>query len=547
MSQASGLLNGHHAFQVISQLVPLSTSFILLRMDEQRGYALEDTQPTRPLRLEDTQPTRPFRPRPAPGRLMALGMVIVLSAASLTWTVHFALRPVVAPTPTPDARPSLTTVTLFMSGQPRDIHTRATTVGALLNEQDITLGPDDGLSDPLNAPLRHGMTLYINRARDLQLIVNEETRRLRTPFTYPLDILRDAELTLNPQDRVWIDGEEITPAQLALWERAPQTLRIRRAMPVTIVDAGHLRTLHTAVDTVGDVLFEAGVNLFLADAVSPNLNTPITPEMQIIIDRASPVTIAADGGVLETRVQGGTIADALAAANVPLVGQDYTVPPENTRIQPGMNVRVVRVSQDILTTDETLPYETVYQADPALELDQRQRRQAGQAGLRQIQTRVRYEDGLEVGREVIRDEIVRAPVNEVIAYGTNIVLRSIDTPEGARQYWRKLRVYATAYYPEALGGDDITAIGLTLEKGIIGADPTIIPYRTGMYVPGYGTGIMADTGGPRSSPYWIDLGYSDDDWQAWHHYVDVYLLTPVPDNINYLLPTWRPMAGLPDR
>jgi resuscitation-promoting factor RpfB len=50
-------------------------------------------------------------------------------------------------------------------------------------------------------------------------------------------------------------------------------------------------------------------------------------------------------------------------------------------------------------------------------------------------------------------------------------------------------------------------------------------------------GVAADTGGPRLSRYWIDLGYSDEDWVHWAGWTDVYLLTPVPPDIQYLLPT----------
>ncbi|MCA9912733.1 MAG: hypothetical protein KC496_05275, partial [Anaerolineae bacterium] len=125
-------------------------------------------------------------------------------------------------------------------------------------------------------------------------------------------------------------------------------------------------------------------------------------------------------------------------------------------------------------------------------------------------------------------------------------LRTVDTPEGPREYWRVLRMYATSYHPEALGGDDVTAIGERLRKGIVAANPNIIPYRANLFIPGYGLGVMADTGGARSTPYWVDLGYSDEDYVGWHQYVDVYLLTPVPQNIDYLLPNWSGVRGIPD-
>ncbi|NOG51091.1 MAG: hypothetical protein HND48_17895 [Chloroflexi bacterium] len=128
------------------------------------------------------------------------------------------------------------------------------------------------------------------------------------------------------------------------------------------------------------------------------------------------------------------------------------------------------------------------------------------------------------------------PVNEVLSYGTRLVYRTVDTPDGPREYWRKLRMYATSYHPAALGGDDVTATGARLTKGIVAINPRIVPYGTVLYVEGYGEGLAADTGGPRSTPYWIDLGYDDDNYRRWSRYVDVYLLAPPPENIPLLLP-----------
>ena len=40
-----------------------------------------------------------------------------------------------------------------------------------------------------------------------------------------------------------------------------------------------------------------------------------------------------------------------------------------------------------------------------------------------------------------------------------------------------------------------TRIGLPLKKGLIAVDPTVIPLQSWLYVPGYGVGMAADTGG----------------------------------------------------
>jgi 3D (Asp-Asp-Asp) domain-containing protein len=72
---------------------------------------------------------------------------------------------------------------------------------------------------------------------------------------------------------------------------------------------------------------------------------------------------------------------------------------------------------------------------------------------------------------------------------------------------------------------------------VVAVDPTVVPFRSNVYVPGYGVAMAGDTGGGVKGRF-IDLGYSDDDYQHWHGTVDVYFLTPVPppDKIRYILP-----------
>ncbi len=66
-----------------------------------------------------------------------------------------------------------------------------------------------------------------------------------------------------------------------------------------------------------------------------------------------------------------------------------------------------------------------------------------------------------------------------------------------------------------------------------------------MYVPDYGRAFAADTGGGVKGKF-VDLGYSDNDYQSWHWWGEVYLLTPVPpkSKILYVLPDW---PRYPDR
>ncbi len=427
-------------------------------------------------------------------------------------------------------------VTVMVGEQAYQTETYAVTVNDLLRELALTINDGDTVSPIPDAAITAGMVVRIARARDVTLVVDDESRSIRTLFTNPIDILNEAGLTVGDQDRIWVDGTAAAMVDMLVWPVPVTQISIRHAVTVLINQDGQESSIKTASETVGEALFDANVTLYLADTITPELNTAITADMRISIRRSSPISIVADGITLETRAQGSTVGDGLTGAGVVLMGLDYSIPAEDNPLQPGIVIRVIRVTEQVIQEQETIPFETIYQGDATLELDQITTAQEGQNGIQKINFRVRYENGIEVARGEESRSLAVEPINRVIAFGTNIVLRTIDTPEGPREYWRRIRVYATSYHPAALGGDNITATGRVLTKGIVGIDPTVIPYGTQLFVPGYGIGVAADTGGPRSTRLWIDLGYDDENWVSWSKPVDIYLLTPVPTEIDYILP-----------
>jgi uncharacterized protein YabE (DUF348 family)/3D (Asp-Asp-Asp) domain-containing protein len=433
-------------------------------------------------------------------------------------------------------RAQMVTVTVVVDGDARQTMTRAATVGDLLNEIGLTLGTYDISIPAPETPLEADLVIRIEKARAVTLNVDGVSDVFWTPLSNPSDILSAAGISVTAEDRILVDGTRTEAVDLAAWPVPVSHITLRRSVDIRILDGDNVTTVNTTGSTVGDALFDAGITLYLADEVEPGLTTPIEDEMEVTLYRSRPVSIIVDGEVIETRTQGERVVDALADAGVALVGLDYAMPGEDAPLQAGMHVRVIRVREEVISEESPLDYETVYQADSNAELDQRTTLQVGQRGVQQTRIRVRYENGTEISREVEETVVVTPPQNHVIGYGTKVVIRTIDTPDGPREYWRVLRMYTTSYHPAALGGDNITATGRVLVKGIIGVYRPIIPFGTELYVPGYGVGLAADTGPARGNGMWIDLGYSDEDWEHWARYTQVYILTPVPAEIDYILP-----------
>ena len=435
-------------------------------------------------------------------------------------------------------------VTVLANDERRQIRSGAATVADLLDEAGIIAAPDSVISHDLESALSDGMVIEIAAARDIQVTVDGAAQTIRTALRQPLAILESAGVVADARDRVLVNGAFAGLDALDRWTAPVSAIEIRRPRQITLLDGETELRLETIAETVAAALAESGIAVNAGDTTQPPLDAPLQNDMRIVIQRATPIQLEVDGVVLELAVQAMTVREALREVDVALFGEDYALPGADSAITPGMRIQIVRVSDETIVEEETIAYQTRHVADAALPLDARSVAQMGQTGIRERRSVLRYENGVEVSRSEAT-VITRQPRDHVIHYGTNVALGTVNTPVGPRHYWRVLCMLATSYHPGALGGDDTTSIGWTLKRGVVAADPQIIPYRAKVYVPGYGVATMADTGGPRSSPYWIDLGYSDDDWRSWLGYVKVYLLTPAPPEIDFDLPPWTPNASRP--
>lgn len=501
---------------------------------------------------DDTQPMTAAGPpsgsavsgrrSPRPGGSRLLLTIIVTTAFALVFTLALFLRAI----PQLADESGGIQVTIDQAGARQTVSTRLETVGELLSQLRLETPEDGALSPPASEPLVDGMLIRILPPRAITIDINGDARQLRTPLENPWDILSSASITVDETDRIWVNGALANLDALPDWTVPAQHISIRRAARLRIIDDGVESSIVTNANSLGDALFDAGIALYIADQVTPALETAPAADMTVHIKRALPIKLLLDGVTIEARSNAALVGDALVELNAPLFGLDYVQPPADTAVSKNMTIEIVRVTEDMVTESAAIDFAVTTRLDDGLDLDDVAVMQEGRAGRQETRYRARYENGVEVGRELIETVVVEAPVDKIVAYGSRIAQQIVQTPAGPRHYWRRLCVYATSYKPESNSGSTRTSTGATLAKGIVAAKPHIIPYYTQVYVPDYGFGVVRDTGaGPRSTPYWIDLGYSDHDWITWGSYTWVYLLAPPPAEINYDLPPWAPVRNRP--
>jgi uncharacterized protein YabE (DUF348 family) len=460
----------------------------------------------------------------------ALLLLTLCALAAMGWSYFGTLRP----------------VDLQIDQESHTVYSNQKMVAGVLNDAAITLQPRDTIFPALNAPVPDHQPIAIRIARALQIHADGAVTLHRTQSTTISDALREAGLVLKPADRIAIDGAFIEPSFLLARIANDHTLRVevQRAVPLLIDDNGARTTFYTTAPTLGEALRQAGLTLYLGDDVSPDLGAPVAPGWEVYIRRSRAATIHVDGKTIRTRTRSGTVAELLKQEGIELKDKDYAVPPATEMVRDGATIQVTRVREEFLTDAEYITYETVWQADPTLEIDQRQVTQTGVEGMKKRTTRVVYENGREVKRSVDREWIETPPVTQIINYGTKIIKRELTLPDGSSiSYWRKIRMLATSYTAATSGKArshpefGITATGMRAGVGIVAVDPRVVNLRARLYVPGYGLAIAGDTGG-RIKGKRIDLGYDESNLLLWYKWVDIYLIDPPPpyDQIHWVIP-----------
>lgn len=426
-------------------------------------------------------------------------------------------------------------VTLVVDGTSQTLTTRAVTVGNALKAAGVTITSEDSVQPSRGSLLGNGIKVVVMHTAKITIQDGDKKITLISVETSPQTWLKAVGLTLNSSDRLFVDGTEQEASQSVAYASEHEVV-IHHPVAVTLIQDGHSQTFTSSALTVADALNEAGITLFPTDRLDPPSDTAIDNPLTITLMSSRELNILVGGKTIKARASAETVGAALAQAGLSLQGLDYSLPAAGEPVPADGNIQVVRVHETISQKIETLPFEITYQAQADMDIDQQKVIQFGENGLAASRTRIRFEDGIETVRIVEEKQVLSEPVSQIDGFGTRITVRSMNTPDGPVEYYRALDFYATSYYPKMTSPPwyGAVACGGKWQPGYVAVDLHYVPCGTRLYIPGYGFAIAMDTA--YISGAWIDLGYPDDAYVIWHRNVTVYFLTPIPTQVNWVIP-----------
>lgn len=156
------------------------------------------------------------------------------------------------------------------------------TVGTLLAKLKIKLNPGDVVEPSLSTPINQDdFRINIYRAVPVEIVENGQNTFTFSAAATPRAIAAQAGVSVNPADYVATVPTSNFLSQGAIGEQVV----IDPATPIDLNLYGTPVTVETHATTVADMIKQNNIHLTASDEVTPALDTPITPNMQVFIVR----------------------------------------------------------------------------------------------------------------------------------------------------------------------------------------------------------------------------------------------------------------------
>lgn len=269
---------------------------------------------------------------------------------------------------------------------------------------------------------------------------------------------------------------------------------------------GKTKTVFTYEKTVGDFLEKEGIVLKNKDLVSPSLDKAIDKDMKIVISSPKSYHIKDGKKTLIAEASGYTVADVLDNLDIKLNKLDRVSLPLDEIAKEGMEIKIDRVVVENLENKIEIPFETESRENKDMFEGEKKVITKGEVGQKTESLKNTYVNGVLETTEVLKSEITKDPVKEVVEVGTK---KGTVAPNG-KNAKRVIVMQATAYDPTA---GSKTAMGTRARVGAVAVDPKVIPLGSKLYIESmdgfasYGYATAEDTGGAIKGNR-IDLYYN---------------------------------------
>ncbi|WP_426242223.1 ubiquitin-like domain-containing protein [Nocardioides sp. LHG3406-4] len=246
-------------------------------------------------------------------------------------------------------------VTLSLDGETRQVSAMGGTVGEVLADEGVEVGPHDVVAPSLDQQVSDGAEIAVRFGRPLELNVDGDEETHWVTATNVSEALSQIGRSFHSADLSVSRGADIERGGMAVEVITPKKLTVK------VADKKHREVGVTAL-TVEDALDELGVAVDADDQVKPALGKEITDGDKVSVTRIKVVTKA--------------------------------------------------------VKDEVIDFATIKKDDSSMLEGESSTEREGRPGLRDVTYKLRFENGELVSRKVVDAEVTRKPTDAIVNVGT---------------------------------------------------------------------------------------------------------------------------------
>ncbi len=175
-------------------------------------------------------------------------------------------------------------------------------------------------------------------------------------------------------------------------------------------------------DKLPQIIEDIDVLLYPEDKISVFPDLYMEMGGKITIERAPKIVLIDGKKKSVVRSWANTVDELLKEKNIELGQDDKIIPALTDVVKEGAEIKINRVAKTVIVEKKEIAYKTIKKNDPDLEKGNKKVETKGINGSKDVSYEVTRIDGEEVSRKLIKTEVTKEVVDEVLIIGTKVVV-----------------------------------------------------------------------------------------------------------------------------
>ncbi|MDC3414878.1 ubiquitin-like domain-containing protein [Aquibacillus sp. 3ASR75-11] len=336
-----------------------------------------------------------------------------------------------------------------------------------------------------------GLIMYKVTEAEVVVSQNGEESTVKTRANTVEDLLEELGIEVSKYDELSYGKDDPI--------KSGMTIKYEKAKKVNVTIDDKTKEYYTTEKTLAEFFKEKEISISQYDQVSLNEQASIKEGMTVKVDRGFQVTLYDGGEEKKVWTTAETVAAFLDEQDIEIGKLDRVEPAKTEDVTKDNSIKITRVEKVTDVVEEKKDFSVKTRKDASLASGTRQIVEAGEEGIIEKKYEVTLENGKEVDRKLISEEVKKDSKQQVVALGTKKPEPKQLASRGDDDVAEVLYMQATGYNWDCAtcSGTGYTATGINLRENpkVVAVDPSVIPLGTKVWVEGYGYAVAGDTGG----------------------------------------------------